>query len=122
MTKPSITAFPFSRLRRRLLQAASVAVATCLVFAGSPAGAQTLRIAMTASDLPTLGGIPDNGAEGYRFTGYTVYDGLVNWDFTHPDKIAGLTPGLATDWKVDDQDKRKWVFTLRKGVKFQDGP
>ncbi len=76
---------------------------------------------MTASDLPTLGGIPDNGAEGYRFTGYTVYDALVNWDFTHPDKIAGLTPGLATDWKVDDQDTHKWVFTLRKGVKFQDG-
>jgi peptide/nickel transport system substrate-binding protein len=120
MTMPSIAAFFASGRRRRLLHAAG-ALATCLFFAIPPAGAQTLRVAMTASDLPTLGGIPDNGAEGYRFTGYTVYDALVNWDFTHTDKIAGLTPGLATEWKVDEQDTHKWVFTLRKGVKFQDG-
>ena len=30
-------------------------------------------------------------------------------------------PGLATEWKVDDTDKTKWRFTLRKGVKFHDG-
>lgn len=33
---------------------------------GSAAQSQTLRIAMTASDVPTVGGIPDNGSEGYR--------------------------------------------------------
>ncbi|NLS75572.1 ABC transporter substrate-binding protein, partial [Bradyrhizobium brasilense] len=27
----------------------------------------------------------------------------------------------ATEWKVDDNDKTKWRFTLRKGVKFHDG-
>ena len=37
------------------------------VLFGSAAQAQTLRIAMTASDNPTVGGIPDNGSEGYRF-------------------------------------------------------
>src|ERR1700761_4892041 len=101
--------------------AAGAVIAAGLFLAAPPVSAQTLRIAMTASDLPTLGGIPDNGGEGYRFTGHTVYDALVNWDFTHTDKIADITPGLATEWKVDDQDKTKWVFTLRHGVKFQDG-
>ena len=30
-------------------------------------------------------------------------------------------PGLATEWSVDPKDKTKWVFKLRKGVKFHDG-
>lgn len=85
------------------------------------AQAQTLRIAMTASDIPTVGGIPDNGSEGYRFTGYPIYDALVNWDFSKTDKPADLTPGLATEWKSDPEDSRKWLFKLRKGVKFHDG-
>jgi peptide/nickel transport system substrate-binding protein len=80
--------------RRNLLK-------TGLVLAAAPAEAQpavqTLRIAMTTSDLPTTGGIPDNGSEGGRFTGYTMYDALVNWDFTHTGTFADLTPGLATE-------------------------
>ena len=32
-----------------------------------------------------------------------------------------LIPGVATEWKVDDADKTKWVFKLRPGVKFHDG-
>ena len=32
-----------------------------------------------------------------------------------------LIPGLATEWKVSDADKTKWVFKLRQGVKFHDG-
>lgn len=81
----------------------------------------TLRIAMTTSDIPTTGGIPDNGSEGGRFAGYPIYDGLVNWDFTKTDKPAGLTPGLAVSWSVDATDKTKWTFKLRPGVKFHDG-
>jgi ABC-type transport system substrate-binding protein len=83
--------------------------------------AQTLRIAMTASDTPTVGGIPDNGGEGQRFTGFPVYDGLVNWDFGNTDRPADLTAGLATEWHADPQEPRKWIFKLRKGVKFHDG-
>ena len=37
------------------------------------------------------------------------------------DRPGKLVPGLATEWKVDDSDKTKWRFTLRKGVKFHDG-
>ena len=71
--------------------------------------------------FPTTGGIPDQGAEGSRFCGYPIYDGLVDWDFTHPDQIAGITPGLATEWHVNPDDRREWIFTLRQGVKFHDG-
>lgn len=83
--------------------------------------AKTLRIAMTTSDVPTTAGIPDNGSEGGRFAGYTIYDALVNWDFTKTDAPADLAPGLATEWHIDPKDSKRWIFTLREGVKFHDG-
>src|SRR5882724_3039975 len=101
-----------------------IAIATMLllsVAAALPSSAQTLRIAMTASDTPTTTGIPNNGGEGYRFCGFPAFDGLIDWDFTHPERIAGLTPGLASEWKIDDSDHTRWIFTLRDGVKFHDG-
>ena len=63
----------------RLALAAPAAL--LLASLGTPAQAQgTLRIAMTASDVPTTTGAPDNGFEGLRFLGYPVYEGLVLWD------------------------------------------
>ena len=73
-----------------------------LFSAFAPLHAQTLRIAMTTSDIPTTGGIPDNGSEGGRFVGYTIYDALVNWDFTRTDAFADLTPGHVIAHLVDD--------------------
>jgi peptide/nickel transport system substrate-binding protein len=99
-----------------------VAVVLLLSAAASlPSFGQTLRIAMTASDIPTTTGIPNNGGEGFRFLGFPAFDGLINWDFTRPDQIAGLTPGLAASWKIDDSDHMRWVFSLRDGVAFHDG-
>jgi peptide/nickel transport system substrate-binding protein len=83
--------------------------------------AGTLRIAMTATDVPTTTGAPDNGYEGVRFLGYPVYEGLVLWDLTSADKLAGIRPGLAERWEQEANDKTKWIFHLRKGVKFHDG-
>lgn len=37
------------------------------------------------------------------------------------DRPGKLVPGLATEWRVDAENKTKWRFTLRKGVKFHDG-
>ena len=42
----------------------------------------TLRIAMTASDIPLTTGQTDQGGEGMRFMGYTLYDALINWDLS----------------------------------------
>jgi ABC-type transport system substrate-binding protein len=108
-------------MKRWVTQSAVVIAALLGIAASIPAFGQTLRIAMTAADIPTTGGIPNNGGEGYRFLGYPAFDALINWDFTHPDQIAGLTPGLATSWQIDEGDRTRWLFTLRAGVKFHDG-
>ena len=81
----------------------------------------TLRIGMTAADIPQTTGVPDQGGEGYRFIGYQLYDALVNWDLSRADVVANLTPGLATEWHPDPTDPKKWIFKLRQGVRFHDG-
>jgi peptide/nickel transport system substrate-binding protein len=104
------------------MSARFTALALMLALGAAPALAQgTLRIGMTAADIPLTTGQTDQGGEGMRFMGYTLYDALINWDLSSSDKPSGLVPGLATAWKVDDTDKTRWLFTLRRGVKFQDG-
>jgi ABC-type transport system substrate-binding protein len=81
----------------------------------------TLRIAMTAADIPYTAGQPDQGFEGFRFVGYQLYDGLVRWDLSQGEKLPEIVPGLAESWEVDKNDQNRWLFKLRKGVKFHDG-
>src|SRR4051812_34836271 len=101
-----------------------VTLAAFAIASASAASAQgTLRIGMTASDIPLTTGQTDQGGEGMRFMGYTVYDGLINWDLSSFDKPSDLVPGLATSYGVDpaDASKNKWIFKIREGVKFYDG-
>src|SRR5262245_62250620 len=114
-----------AHLQRRIamtrLIALLAAVAVSLILA-SGAGAQgTLRIGMTAADIPYTGGQPDNGFEGFRFVGYQIYEPLINWDLSQSDKLPALVPGLAESWEVSKADPKKWIFKLRKNVKFHDG-
>ena len=71
--------------------------------------------------MPTTHGIPNNGGEGFRFLGYPAYDSIVNWDFTHTDKLADITPGLFTAWHADETNPLRWICDVRQGVKFHDG-
>jgi peptide/nickel transport system substrate-binding protein len=105
--------------RFRLLALASAA----WLFALSPASAEdkVLRIAMTASDIPTTTGMPNNGFEGMRFLGFPIFEGLILFDLTKSDRLATLRPGLAETWEQAADDKKTWIFHLRKGVKFHDG-
>jgi peptide/nickel transport system substrate-binding protein len=80
-----------------------------------------LRIGMTASDIPYTAGQPDQGGEGYRFIGYQLYDALINWDLTQGERLPDLVPGLAERWEVSPEDNTRWIFHLRRGVKFHDG-
>jgi len=93
------------------------------VSALSQAAAQekVLRIAMTASDIPTTSGMPNNGFEGMRFLGFPIFEGLVLFDLTKTDQLSTLRPGLAEKWEQAADDKKTWIFHLRKGVKFHDG-
>ena len=66
-----------------------------------------LRIAMTAGDIPAWTGQPDQGFEGYRFVGFNLYEGLVNWDLSRSDQEADLRPGLwevRVSWTVGQED------------------
>ena len=82
---------------------------------------KVLRVGMTAADIPINIGQPDQGFEGFRFMGYMLYDTLVLWDLSKADAPAGLTPGLAESWSIDPDNDKRWIFKLRKGVKFHDG-
>jgi peptide/nickel transport system substrate-binding protein len=96
-----------------------------LGLAWSPALAQgkggTLRIGMTASDIAYTAGQPDQGFEGFRFVGYQLYEALVRWDLSQGERLPDIAPALAESWVVDKNDVHRWVFTLRRGVKFHDG-
>lgn len=105
---------------RTLFTALGVA-ALALAAPGLAWGQGTLRIAMTAADIPRTLGQPDQGFEGNRFTGIPMYDSLTQWDLSSADKPSVVIPGLATEWAVDANDKTKWTFKLRPGVKFHDG-
>ena len=98
----------------------ALAAGLCLSM-GTALATGTLRIAMTASDIPLPNGQTDQGAEGMRFMGYTVFEALIAYDLSSADKPSALIPGLATEWKVDPADKNRWTFKLRPGVKFHDG-
>ncbi|HWG04843.1 MAG TPA: ABC transporter substrate-binding protein [Beijerinckiaceae bacterium] len=107
----------FSQLR---LIAAALLIALCA--AAAPAKAESvLRVAMTAGDVPDWAGLPDQGSEGYRFVGYSLYEPLVNWDLSRSDIETPLIADLATKWSIDPSDHNRWIFELRQGVAFTDG-
>src|ERR1700676_893701 len=99
----------------------TLALATILLGPIAASAETTLRIGMTASDIPTATGLPNNGFEGMRFLGYPIFEGLVLWDLTRTDRLAALRPGLAEKWEQDPADNKIWIFHLRQGVKFHDG-
>ena len=96
-------------------------LALLLAFSLAARAETTLTVAMTAGDIPITTGIPDQGSEGVRFVGYSLYDALVLFDLSHFDRAADIRPGLATSWKIDPTDPKRWLFTLREGVKWHDG-
>src|SRR5258705_7762377 len=107
--------------RLRAVTGLVAAVIASAGFNSLPARAESvLRVAMTAGDIPDWAGQPDQGFEGYRFVGYSIYDGLINWNLSTSNKEVTIKPGLATEWHVDPHDPKRWIMTLRHNVKFHD--
>jgi peptide/nickel transport system substrate-binding protein len=89
---------------------------------GSGAGGSggTLRIAMSAANVPFPSTPPNQGYEGYRFVGNNIYDGLTRLNLDQDATLPTPQPALAESWDVNN-DMTVWTFHLRQGVKFQDG-
>ncbi len=105
----------------RLLMIPLLAALAAPLLASPARAGGTLTVAMTAGDLPIDVGNPDQGFEGYRFVGYNLYDSLSLWDLSRSDKASDIVPGLATEWHVDPNNPKRWIYTLRQGVKWHDG-
>src|SRR6201988_3703307 len=108
------------KVSRFQMAAAPIAAGLLAAFM-STVSAQTVRIGMTAADIPKTVGQPDQGFEGNRFPGNTMYEGLTTWDKLLADKARVVIPGVHTELNVSPTDQTKWIFKLRPGVKFHDG-
>ena len=108
-------------VRVRFLSALAGAALVAGVASGAARAQGVVTVAMTAGDIPVTGGNPDQGFEGFRFVALNLYDALINWDLSSATKPSTIKPGLATEWHIDPEDHHRWLFTLRKGVKFHDG-
>jgi peptide/nickel transport system substrate-binding protein len=96
-------------------------VLACWITASGASAQQTLRIAMTTADVPTTTGAPNQGLEGFRFAGFPAFEPLVRWDLRVTETVPPVVPWLARSFESDPADRKRWVFTLREGVKFHDG-
>lgn len=82
--------------------------------ASGQASDQTLIIGRSG-DSVLLDPVNTTDGESLRVTG-NIFDTLV----TYKTNDTEIIPDLATDWRVSP-DGKIWTFTLRDGVKFQDG-
>jgi peptide/nickel transport system substrate-binding protein len=109
-------------IHRPVQRAANVLLGALLLTTPVMGRAESVvTVGMTAGDIPATTGNPDQGFEGFRFVGFNLYDGLVLWNLSDRDQPSDIKPGLATDWQVDPNNHRRWIFKLRQGVKWHDG-
>ncbi|OAI39071.1 hypothetical protein AYO38_08350 [bacterium SCGC AG-212-C10] len=88
---------------------------------GTPKDGGTLVIGMSAANIPIPDTSPTEGYEGFRFVGFQLYDGLVDWDPKNGvDHVTEVKPALAESWTISD-DHLTWSFKIRPGVTFHDG-
>ena len=123
-----------------LLRALTAGVAAALVLAacgpgnpsgGSQAGSQagsggqtggTIFILTQAEQWDQVDPQRVYTGEDLAFFGATIYRSLTTYILS-ADKVEGtsLTPDMATDLGTPNEDATEWQFTLRDGMKWQDG-
>jgi peptide/nickel transport system substrate-binding protein len=95
-----------------VLSALTVALSGC--GAGSKAGKGSSVTVGIANDIDSLDPNKTVSA-GTREVLFNIYEGLVK-----PDKDGNLVPAVASAYTISD-DATTYTFTIRDGVKFQDG-
>ncbi len=98
----------------RLLALLAVAVISAVLPTAAPAQDNVLNVGkygQLATYDPHAGGL-----DSMWWTLNNFYESLVDLN----DDINGLRPVLATAWQMSP-DGKTWTFTLRSGVKFNDG-
>ncbi|HET6871919.1 MAG TPA: ABC transporter substrate-binding protein, partial [Sporolactobacillaceae bacterium] len=105
----------------------AMAIALALTFAltgcgtskgggGSQAsGQKSVLVYGRGADTSSLDPATQTDGETFKVT-KNIYDTIVDYK----GQTTIVTTGLATGWKISD-DHKTYTFTLRKGVKFQDG-
>ena len=101
-----------------MLAASSVAIGSCTLGANAPTPTPspvltggTLRVAMPSEPLSLVPWSDDASAVATR----QIFETLVEVD-----AASHVRPGLASSWQMTN-DGASWTFTLRDGVRFQDG-
>jgi peptide/nickel transport system substrate-binding protein len=98
----------------RGLRAALMAGVAGLALGAASASAETVRWARVGDAL-TLD--PHSQNEGPTHTlNHHIYETLVGRALD-----GSLTPRLATEWEIDEEDDNVWVFRIREGVTFHEG-
>ena len=82
--------------------------ALCLLLglAATARGETELTVAMTAGDIPITTGIPDQGSEGVRFVGYSLYDALVLFDLDLSLSLHVLSDPGSPDFSLDSSEQK----------------
>jgi peptide/nickel transport system substrate-binding protein len=80
----------------------------------------TLRVGMSAANIPIPNTPASEGGEGSRFVGTQIYEGLTRLDTHQAEQFCTPHPGMAESWSLGP-DQLTWTFKLRQGQKFHDG-
>ena len=108
--------------RRKFIgTSAAVSAVATLPWQAAAQGSGTLRVALSGPVIPRTTGMHSGGVEGRRMVAHSIYDPLLYWGPPEPNNPDPLAPMLATDWRADEADRTRWIFTLRRGVRFHDG-
>jgi len=118
---------------RRTIVAVSVALATSVIAAscggsssgesedGTPKKGGTINVLSNAEQIAHLDPQRNYTGDDLAFAGSTIQRSLTTYKFAAGDAGSEVVGDLATDAGTSTEGGKVWAFTLKDGVKFEDG-